>query len=369
MTCTRLLLTEHPLVAESTGYSPPCCSNRRRWRERGSSTSSCRQTSAAASPARSVSGSSPSTACPCAFPQCNLSINTQAGTLRGLHFNRPPDEEAKLVRCVRGAVYDVIVDLRPASPTRLQWFGIELERRQPSGAVRPAGASPTGSSPWRTTLTSTTTWATSTAPTPLEASAGTTPRSASSGRGRSTVISERDARYPDIDAAVVRPGDVGELMTKPADELARARRPSCSRSVAASPATACGRRCDVLAAPDSARGPRGPVRHAGARLGRARRSGTSRDAYVSDAVGRTGHRLPDQQPARRQLQRPGARPDDARRTAAAPAHVAANSPTLSRTGPRTTTSRGASASASDSSIHCPTASTTCTSTRRFDRAR
>ena len=63
---------------------------------------------------------------PVRFPQCNLSINTLAGTMRGLHFNRPPDEEAKLVRCIRGAVYDVIVDIRPDSPTRLQWFGIEL---------------------------------------------------------------------------------------------------------------------------------------------------------------------------------------------------------------------------------------------------
>jgi dTDP-4-dehydrorhamnose 3,5-epimerase len=63
---------------------------------------------------------------PVRFPQCNLSFNTSAGTLRGMHFNRTPHGEAKLVRCVRGAVFDVIIDLRPSSPTRLNWFGAEL---------------------------------------------------------------------------------------------------------------------------------------------------------------------------------------------------------------------------------------------------
>jgi dTDP-4-dehydrorhamnose 3,5-epimerase len=63
---------------------------------------------------------------PVRFPQCNLSSNTVAGTMRGMHFNRSPFGESKLVRCVRGAVFDVILDLRPDSPTRLQWFGAEL---------------------------------------------------------------------------------------------------------------------------------------------------------------------------------------------------------------------------------------------------
>jgi dTDP-4-dehydrorhamnose 3,5-epimerase len=60
------------------------------------------------------------------FPQCNLSHNARAGTLRGMHYNEPPHEEAKLVRCVRGAIYDVVIDLRPDSPTHLQWVGVEL---------------------------------------------------------------------------------------------------------------------------------------------------------------------------------------------------------------------------------------------------
>lgn len=58
--------------------------------------------------------------------QANVSFNKQKGTLRGMHYQMPPHEEAKLVRCTRGAIYDVIIDLRPASPTFLQWLAVEL---------------------------------------------------------------------------------------------------------------------------------------------------------------------------------------------------------------------------------------------------
>ncbi|MBS0156724.1 MAG: dTDP-4-dehydrorhamnose 3,5-epimerase [Nitrospira sp.] len=58
--------------------------------------------------------------------QCNVSFNKKKGTLRGLHYQLPPHAETKLVRCTRGALYDVIVDLRAGSPTFLQWFGVEL---------------------------------------------------------------------------------------------------------------------------------------------------------------------------------------------------------------------------------------------------
>lgn len=61
-----------------------------------------------------------------AVVQCNTSYNERAGTLRGMHFQAHPHGEPKLVRCVRGAVYDVIVDLRPGSPTHRQWFGVDL---------------------------------------------------------------------------------------------------------------------------------------------------------------------------------------------------------------------------------------------------
>jgi dTDP-4-dehydrorhamnose 3,5-epimerase len=58
--------------------------------------------------------------------QCSTSFNTRAGTLRGLHYQQAPHEEVKLVRCTRGAVYDVTVDLRADSPTYLRWAGVEL---------------------------------------------------------------------------------------------------------------------------------------------------------------------------------------------------------------------------------------------------
>jgi dTDP-4-dehydrorhamnose 3,5-epimerase len=58
--------------------------------------------------------------------QANLAFSKKRGTLRGLHYQIAPYEEAKLMRCIRGAIYDVIVDLRPESPTYMQWLGVEL---------------------------------------------------------------------------------------------------------------------------------------------------------------------------------------------------------------------------------------------------
>jgi dTDP-4-dehydrorhamnose 3,5-epimerase len=60
------------------------------------------------------------------FAQCNVSFNLKAGTLRGMHWQCAPHEEAKVVRCTRGALFDVLVDLRPGSPTRHRWTGVEL---------------------------------------------------------------------------------------------------------------------------------------------------------------------------------------------------------------------------------------------------
>lgn len=60
------------------------------------------------------------------FTQSNISTNTRAGTVRGLHFQRQQHAEVKLVRCVKGAIHDVIVDMRESSPTHLQTFGAEL---------------------------------------------------------------------------------------------------------------------------------------------------------------------------------------------------------------------------------------------------
>jgi dTDP-4-dehydrorhamnose 3,5-epimerase len=60
------------------------------------------------------------------FVECNVSFNRRTGTLRGMHYQEAPYEQVKLVRCTRGAIYDVIVDLRPASATFKQWLGVEL---------------------------------------------------------------------------------------------------------------------------------------------------------------------------------------------------------------------------------------------------
>ena len=58
--------------------------------------------------------------------QCNLSFNYKKGTLRGMHYQIPPATETKLIRCTQGAIYDVIIDMRPSSRTYLQHIGVEL---------------------------------------------------------------------------------------------------------------------------------------------------------------------------------------------------------------------------------------------------
>lgn len=63
------------------------------------------------------------------FVQCSVSQNLKRGTVRGLHYQQPPACEVKLVRCTAGALMDVIVDLRPGSPTYLQHLGVELTAR------------------------------------------------------------------------------------------------------------------------------------------------------------------------------------------------------------------------------------------------
>jgi dTDP-4-dehydrorhamnose 3,5-epimerase len=63
------------------------------------------------------------------FVQCNLSFNTSKGTVRGMHFQKHPYQEVKLVRCTRGEIFDVIVDLVPTSVTYSKWFGIHLTEK------------------------------------------------------------------------------------------------------------------------------------------------------------------------------------------------------------------------------------------------
>jgi dTDP-4-dehydrorhamnose 3,5-epimerase len=71
--------------------------------------------------------------------QCNASFNAERGTLRGMHYQAAPHGESKLVRCVRGAIYDVAVDLRPDSPTYCRWFGVELNADSPMMLYLPEG--------------------------------------------------------------------------------------------------------------------------------------------------------------------------------------------------------------------------------------
>src|ERR1017187_3420932 len=74
-----------------------------------------------------------------AVEQCNASFNRRAGTLRGLHYQAEPDGESKLVRCVRGAIFDVAVDLRPASSTYRAWHGLQLSADNRLALYIPAG--------------------------------------------------------------------------------------------------------------------------------------------------------------------------------------------------------------------------------------
>lgn len=71
--------------------------------------------------------------------QCSVSLNRRAGTLRGLHYQASPHGETKVLRCTRGALFDVLVDLRRGSPTFKRWFGFELRARDDRCLYVPEG--------------------------------------------------------------------------------------------------------------------------------------------------------------------------------------------------------------------------------------
>lgn len=71
--------------------------------------------------------------------QCNLSGNRKAGTLRGMHYQKPPYAETKFIRCICGTVWDVIVDIRKNSETYLQWYGVELSAENKKALYVPEG--------------------------------------------------------------------------------------------------------------------------------------------------------------------------------------------------------------------------------------
>jgi dTDP-4-dehydrorhamnose 3,5-epimerase len=71
--------------------------------------------------------------------QCNISFNVRKGTLRGMHFQATPNSEAKLVRCTKGAICDVVLDLRPSSPRYRDWFALELTAANRKAVYIPEG--------------------------------------------------------------------------------------------------------------------------------------------------------------------------------------------------------------------------------------
>jgi dTDP-4-dehydrorhamnose 3,5-epimerase len=73
------------------------------------------------------------------FVQHSTSHNAAAGTLRGMHYQRAPHGEVKLVRCLKGAIHDVIIDLRPSSPTYRQWQGFDLSAEDGRQLYIPVG--------------------------------------------------------------------------------------------------------------------------------------------------------------------------------------------------------------------------------------
>ncbi len=129
--------------------------------------------------------------------QCGVAYNPARGTLRGMHFQRPPHAEAKLVRCAKGAIYDVIVDLRPDSRTFKRHYAVELE-----ASTYDALYVPEGCAHGYLTLTPETevTYQMSQYYAP-EAAAGVRWNDPCFGivwPGPVVVISERDASYPDF---------------------------------------------------------------------------------------------------------------------------------------------------------------------------
>lgn len=80
--------------------------------------------------------------------QVSYAENHSAGTVRGMHYQVPPHQEAKVVWCVAGSAFDVLVDMRPDSATFGRWVGVTLSAEEPSAVLVPRG-SPTATSAWR----------------------------------------------------------------------------------------------------------------------------------------------------------------------------------------------------------------------------
>ena len=132
--------------------------------------------------------------------ECNISYNRRRGTLRGMHFQRAPHAQAKLLRCTRGALYDVIIDLRPESPTFKQWLAVELTEANRLMLYVPEGCA----HGFQTLADETEVYYQMSAPYVPEASGGVRWDDPAFGvawpdtQGRERIMIERDRTYPDF---------------------------------------------------------------------------------------------------------------------------------------------------------------------------
>ena len=132
--------------------------------------------------------------------QTSVSFNERAGTVRGMHFQWPPSREGKLVRCIRGRLYDVLLDLRPQSPAYLQHVAVTLDEDNRDAVFIPPGIA----HGFQTLLPRTEVWYQMTdsyAPALAAGVRWNDPAFAIDWPMQESAISERDARYPDFDRA------------------------------------------------------------------------------------------------------------------------------------------------------------------------
>jgi dTDP-4-dehydrorhamnose 3,5-epimerase len=135
---------------------------------------------------------------PTQLVQASVSYNERAGTVRGMHFQWPPSQEGKLVRCIRGSLYDVLLDLRPRSPAYLQHLAVTLDEDNHDAVFIPPGIA----HGFQTLRPRTEIWYQMTDSYVPELAAGVRwndPAFAIRWPMPESVISERDARYPDFD--------------------------------------------------------------------------------------------------------------------------------------------------------------------------
>lgn len=132
--------------------------------------------------------------------QASVSFNEHAGTVRGMHFQWPPSREGKLVRCIRGRLYDVLLDLRPQSPSYLQHVAVTLDEDNRDAVFIPPGIA----HGFQTLLARTEVWYQMTDRYAPKLAAGVRwndPAFSIRWPMQQSMISERDARYPDFDQA------------------------------------------------------------------------------------------------------------------------------------------------------------------------